>query len=156
MYSQRTLEAILDQAEEAARAKLWHKSQQLCTELLQADPSLLRAWDLLGYVEYQRGEFDASLAACRKALEVDPEHPYALKGLGINLARHGEVEAAVDAFERCVALRPRWFDPYWDCAVALDQNDMTEAALQWIARGQQAIPEAKARFEVLASKLKTG
>lgn len=39
----------------------------------------------LGYVYFKQGKFDASLMSYRKALEIEPDDPSSLNGLGVNL-----------------------------------------------------------------------
>lgn len=153
-YSERTLKEIVEQAEAAARARDYEKTLQLCDEVLAEDANNLRAWDLKGFVAYFLGRFDDSLQACRKALEIKPDHPYALKGLGLNLAKREEIDAAIQAFEQCVHLRPKWFDPYWDCAVALHQNNRLDDALAWLQRGTEAVPASAGRFEKFVSQIR--
>ena len=153
-YSERTLNEIVQQAEEAALARDYEKTQKLCDEVLAEDSKNLRAWDLKGFVSYFLGQFDDSLLACRKALEIKEDHPYALKGLGLNLAKCGKMDEALQAFEKCVQLRPKWFDPYWDCAVSLHQNDQADKALAWLARGAEAVPASAGRFEKFVSQIR--
>ena len=153
-YSERTLNEILTQAETAAQTRDYQKTLQLCDEVLAEDQQNLRAWDLKGFVCYFLQRYDDSLAACQRALQIKPDHPYALKGLGINLGQRGELDEALQAFEKCVALRPKWFDPYWDCAVALYQNDRADEALQWLERGSKALPKAKGRFDKFIAQIR--
>lgn len=154
MYSERTLNEILQQAENAAKAREYEKTLGLCDEVLADDPKNLRAWDLKGFVAYFLGRFDDSLQACRQALTIKPDHPYALKGLGLNLAQRAEMDEALEAFEKCVQLRPKWFDPYWDCAVALRQNQRLDEALAWLKRGVEAVPASEGRYEKFSSQLR--
>ena len=80
-------------------------AEPLLREVLEAEPDNLPALDLLGFVLYFLDRPEEGEQACRRALELEPDHAYAHKGLGLNLAkRGGDLEAALGHIRRAMAL----------------------------------------------------
>lgn len=105
---------------------------------LAAKPDDVAALDLLGFVLYFQDRPKEAEVACRRALELRPNHAYALKGLGLCLAKQGAVDEGVGFLDGAIAQDGRWFDPHWDLVVTLvaaRRFDDAEAALER-ARGQ--------------------
>ena len=100
------LKELLDRASQAARDKNLDRAIALLDQALEIDPNHVRALDLLGFVRYFEGRYEESEACCRRALELLPDHPYALNGLGNSLARQG----------RSGAERPEWWQKLCHCA----------------------------------------
>jgi len=150
------LAALLERAAEAARNKDLPRAGELLAQALELDPEHVRALDLLGFVRYFEGRYDESEACCRKALAILPDHPYALNGLGNSLARQQRIDEALPAFERAMTLGPRWFDPYWDMALALDRAGRSTEALEVLERGEREVPDPakRKRLAKLADKIR--
>jgi radical SAM protein with 4Fe4S-binding SPASM domain len=133
------------------------QAEALLCEILQVDPKTVAALDLLGFVLYGRGRFADAEQACRRAIELSPDNPYANKGLGLCVAKQGRVDEGIASIERAIALAPQWFDPYWDLGVTLMEAGRFEDALQAIASGEGAVPSrttewAKLRGAVVARR----
>jgi len=146
---------ILDRAREAVRAKRYDEAASLLEELLTAQPRNLRALDLAGFVEFFRGNHVAAEGFCRRALAIEPDHAYALSGLGSCLSRQGRIEEALPCFARAIELRPDWFEPWYDMAVALDRGGRREQALELLLRAAESFPEKKQRIDGLAARIRS-
>ncbi len=144
---------MLRQAGRAAKEKQFDEAEALVEQVLVENPSSLKALDLLGYVRFFQKRYVESEEINRRALEIDPSHVYALSGLGSCLARLGRIDEARTSFEKAIALKPAWAEPYWDLAVALKNHGMAENAIAILVRGMDAIPEARHRFSKLMKKL---
>jgi tetratricopeptide (TPR) repeat protein len=107
------------EVEAHARARRFPEAIAACQRLLDLEPGLIWALDMLGFVSYMDGRFAAARAACEQALAIDPDHAYAEKGLGLCLVRLGEPDAGIQHLERSIALAPRWFDVRHDLGVTL-------------------------------------
>ena len=73
----------------------------------QANPANGKAWIELGNSYFDTGEFDKSIQAYRKALEINPNNAHALNYVGYTWAERGEnLERAEDFIVRALAQRP--------------------------------------------------
>jgi tetratricopeptide (TPR) repeat protein len=112
-----------------------------------ARPEDIRALDLLGYVLYFQEKPAEAEAVCRRTLDLAPNHAYALKGLGLCLAKAGNLSAAIDSIERAIAAKPDWFDPYWDLAVTLVDAGRTSEVIAVLRRARAALPGRTAEWD---------
>jgi tetratricopeptide (TPR) repeat protein len=103
---------------------------------------------------------DVAVAACRRAVAVDPDSPAALSKLAIAINRRAglEQEAGRDAAalldesrrmaERAVALQPRFINHYRVLANTLRLQGDFDGAVAVIARGLQANPDATSALKL--------
>ena len=131
----------------AARARI-HEGLALA-------PDNLVLLDLAGFVCFFLGDYPATEEYCRRTLELKPDHAYACKGLGLTLARQGQVDAGVVSLERSIALAPGWVDSYWDLAVVLMEAGRSDEALQAVERAEQAVPAESKRLRALAQTIRS-
>jgi Flp pilus assembly protein TadD len=82
-----------------------------------------------------------------------PGHAYAMKGLGLCLARQGRVDDGVCSLEQAITASPTWYDPYWDLAVVLHEAGRDAQAALVLKRGMVAVPSQRAAFESFLKKL---
>jgi tetratricopeptide (TPR) repeat protein len=146
---------LLTKARDAARAKRYTEAVAILESLLGEDPQNLRALDLAGYVEFFRGNPEKAEGYCRRALEIRPDHAYALSGLGSCLSRQGRLDEALASFERAIEARPDWFEPRFDMAVALDRGGRCEQALEVLERARERFPEESFRIDGLADRIRS-
>jgi Flp pilus assembly protein TadD len=142
-----TQPAALAQAEEAARAKDFARAESLLRDHLSGDPDHVGALDMLGYVLYFQNRAAEAETVCRRTLELSLDHPYALKGLGLCLAKRGDVEGAQRSIERAMELDPKWFDPYWDLCVVLVDAGRIADAFTVLTRARAALPDRQSEWD---------
>jgi len=152
--SERSRDELLGLATQAAQQRRFAEAAALVDELLAREPSHLGAHDLGGFVRFFLGEYAAAETHCRAALALRPGHPYALKGLGLCLARQGHVDQGVASLEQAIAARPDWFDPYWDLAVTLFDARRNTEALAALERGARAVPAQAQRAAQFAARIR--
>jgi tetratricopeptide (TPR) repeat protein len=152
--SERSTDELLRQATQAAQQRRFAEAAALVDELLAREPSHLGAHDLGGFVRFFLGEYAVAEAHCRAALGLRPGHPYALKGLGLCLARQGRVDEGIAFLEQAIAGRPDWFDPYWDLAVTLYEARRSAEALAVLERGARAVPAQAQRVAQFAARIR--
>ena len=59
-----------------------------------------------GFARFVAGEVDEAIALYRQALEIDAELAIAWNGLSMALAKKGDLDAAVEAAEKLIAIEP--------------------------------------------------
>jgi tetratricopeptide (TPR) repeat protein len=69
-------------------------------------PNFAEGWNKRATVYYLMGDYEKALADIDRALELEPRHFGALSGLGLTNMKLGNDAAAVDAFERVIAIDP--------------------------------------------------
>ncbi len=78
------------------------KCRTILLKALEYEPRHAPALDLLGTVEYERGELEASRDAYEKAIECSPGRVPAYQGLGRTLMRMNELEDARDVLQKAL------------------------------------------------------
>ncbi len=95
-------------------AERYGEARDTAQWLVRIDPSV-SGYERLGWCEFRLGDYDASLEAYRKAIELDPRHWQALNGVGCNCLNKwllGErrdaalAREAQDAFRRSLTANP--------------------------------------------------
>lgn len=72
---------------------------KILDELVAKFPHFAEAWNRRASVHWQLGQYDKSMADCRRALKLNPHHYGALQGQGVCFLKMG------DLLEACKALR---------------------------------------------------
>ena len=102
----RTLAAQYFEAGDLGRA------EQICRQIVQADPADVDSLCLLSMVTYRAGRRDEAIALLREALRVRSDLPVIHHNLGLLLAEHGRLEDAVSSLREAVRLRPDAAEAY--------------------------------------------
>jgi len=74
--------------------------------IVEHAPQFAEGWNQLGYVYFLAGQYDASLKAIDKVLELEPMHYAALAGKSIILIQAGKVTEAQAPLKRALAIDP--------------------------------------------------
>lgn len=72
-----------------------------------ADPTFAEAFNQCAIAHYFQGDWEASLADCRRAVARVPAHFGAILGMGHCFAQMGELDLALSAYRRALAVNPR-------------------------------------------------
>ena len=75
-------------------------------ELVKHQPRFAEGWNQLGYVYFLAGNYDASLAAIDRTLELEPMHYAALAGKGIILVQQGKEAEAQAPLNAALTINP--------------------------------------------------
>ena len=80
------------------------------TRVVQRRPAFAEGWNKRATVRFMRGEDEASLKDCEETLKRNPMHFGALSGMAHIHLRRGDVELALDAWVRALAINPNLDD----------------------------------------------
>lgn len=153
MNPSETTDPRLEGARLAAVAGNLALAEQLLKLVLRDAPESLPALDLLGYVLYFEGRPVEAEAACRLAVQLEPTRAYSNKGLGLCLAKQGEVDQGLTYLREAIRLAPEWFDPRWDMSIVLMDAGRYTEALDALDQAAAAIPTEAERFERLRDEV---
>jgi tetratricopeptide (TPR) repeat protein len=101
----------------AANAELCRGSKAMackCTDTaiehfdnaISADPQFAEAYNQRAIARFLKEQFDESIADCRKAVRLMPGHFGALSGMGHCFLHLGQLDHALRAYERALAINP--------------------------------------------------
>jgi FkbM family methyltransferase len=101
-----TLAQALDQAIGYHQRGHLREAEQLCRQILQADPQQVDALHLLGVLAHQLGRNDLALDYLGQAVRLNPDLAEAHHNLGRVLAAQGRPAAAVACYQQALQLQP--------------------------------------------------
>ena len=131
--------------------RLWADSGRVAARrALALDPELADAWAQLGDSYWPvGGPVRKQIAAYRKALELQPNHPEAVNNLTVLYAWKGRVAEAVEVVDRAHRLapdEPEFLAALYDYNVVIGRDEVADAWLE-VAR-ERGVPLHGARFGV--------
>jgi tetratricopeptide (TPR) repeat protein len=78
-------------------------AEDACRRLIAIEPEIANYHSMLGWALAVQGRYDEAEAAFERALEIEPEHPYAMPNLGYTLMAAGQPELALLYLRRNLA-----------------------------------------------------
>lgn len=96
---------------------------------LLADPANVRALDMLGVLELQRGRFADGVQALEAALRLSPRRAPPLSNLGVGLLKMGLTDAALQAFDQAVSADETYAKAHGNRGDALNRLGRFDEAL---------------------------
>jgi tetratricopeptide (TPR) repeat protein len=99
-------------AVERQQAGDFQQAEQLCRQILQAEPRHAEALHLLGVLALQTGKHDAAIDLIRRALQLKPDFVDALNNLGLALKQLGKLDDAAESFRGVIRLKPDHAEAY--------------------------------------------
>jgi predicted O-linked N-acetylglucosamine transferase (SPINDLY family) len=97
-------------------------------------PELEPAWEGKAKISLHAGNIAQAIMACKKVLEQDPNSEIGIAMLGNCLAKQGEITAAIEHFDRALAIRPDYESAITTKIFALDFEPNADFAIQQAAR----------------------
>lgn len=98
------LDALFNQAADAHRQGDFARAENLCREIVAADPRHLRALFALAAIEYDRGDHAAAESFARRVVALDPTVAEAHNLRATALAALGQFDEAAESFGRAAGL----------------------------------------------------
>ena len=99
--------------------------------LVQSGVRSAEVWALLSSAHGARGEYAEAEQCARKALRLDPNHPWANANFGSALLKQGRYEEAIASLETAVRLAPGFAEAWSNLGIALNHSGRHEEA--WAA-----------------------
>jgi tetratricopeptide (TPR) repeat protein len=124
-----TIDQALSRAHSACRAGKFAEAEELCQRIIAGRHDCFDAISLLAFIQLRRGQPQAALATCDRAISLRPRAPVALNNRGLALQELGRVEEALASYDCAIGIQP-------DYAAALDNRGN---ALRRLRRFEEAL-----------------
>ncbi len=109
---------------------------------LEKDSDNIELLSLYGFTSFMLENYNEAKTVNEKVLAMRPEDAYALKGLGLSVARLGNVEEGIGYLKKAISLCDETFmDAYYDLAVVYCENGRNKEALEILEIGRSKSPE---------------
>jgi tetratricopeptide (TPR) repeat protein len=76
------------------------------TRITERSPDFAEGWNKRATAYYLMGDYDQSLKDCDEVIKRNPQHFGALSGYGLIYIKRGELERALEYFERALEINP--------------------------------------------------
>jgi len=96
----------LMRAEEMLQRDQPQLAEALLSELVEAQPDFVEAWNRRAVLRYTRSDYWRAIADCQKVVQLVPYHFGALHGLGLCHNAVGNYTAAIQAFRQALSVQP--------------------------------------------------
>ncbi|NCC49176.1 MAG: tetratricopeptide repeat protein, partial [Clostridia bacterium] len=104
------IELYYEMADLLFAAGYLHDCERICRRGLAIDDQAAALWVIYGMAANRLGREDQAQHRLSRALELDPENPFALNELSWILHLQGEDEASIDLVDRALTLSPDYVD----------------------------------------------
>jgi tetratricopeptide (TPR) repeat protein len=151
-------EAIGELIARLSKSGHWEELRRTLTRACESGPEARRADMLCSLGELQMLRFDDPEAAARAyeaALDLDPQAARALEGLAQIAEGSGDDDAILRTYAREAALttdRRRLATLVWELVRIHDARGETDAALGWLERLREVVPEDRACLEAIVAQ----
>ncbi len=105
------IDALLVQGSEQMQAWRFDDALTTFTEVIRRRPQFAEGWNKRATVLFLMGRYEASLRDCEEVFTRNPLHFGAWSGAGQNHVELGQVQPAIDAYRRALAINPNLAGP---------------------------------------------
>lgn len=127
-------ERLMQSALEQYRTGNFEQAENICREVLKAEPKNSEALHLLGLVFYRLGNHDLALKNLRKAIKTHPHNADAYFDLGSVLQEQGEISKAIRNYRKAIKLNPNYAEAYNNMGIALQDDMQLDKAIKNYSR----------------------
>jgi len=143
----------LASAESAFRSGQLEQAERILLDIVRRDARLPRAFELLGYINGNRGRMQACEDFLRQAAALPDCGPEVLFYLGRVQLQAGRAAEAVESLEACLRRAGEFFEVLHELGVACMALDQPERALQSFQRAERKNPRSAELHANMGSSL---
>jgi serine/threonine-protein kinase len=108
-----------------------------CDHTIELNPHFSPAYWILGLVQEQRGEFEESVAAFQRAIQLSPRSPIMQAALGRTFALSGKREEALRILQELHKMAEKRYVSPFELASLHFALDQTDEGFEWLAKAFQ-------------------
>lgn len=139
---------LYKKAVEMANAQAFQISEMLLRKLIKSKGYDYDVYALYGYVAFMLENYADAYEINRELVTKNPDDVYANKGLGLTLAKLGQVDEGIMYLNKAIELsKDKFTDAYHDLSVVLLDNNRCEEALAAVEKGRELSEEYKKQSE---------
>jgi tetratricopeptide (TPR) repeat protein len=148
---------LVPSALSARQVQVWRNDWTLFSQAVRAVPNNYLAYNNLGTTLRKQGNFDASIAAIRKALFIRPHYAEGYNNLGNTLMATGAHAEAAVQYRRALEFKPEMAQAHSNLANSLIALGKTEEALEHYRTALKIDPSfAEAHYNLGIALVKQG
>ena len=99
---------VIDLAVQHYRTGHSHRAENICQQILKADPNHPEALNLLAVISSSKNKHEIALELVAKAISIKPDYEEAHNNLGISLYLKGNTEKALVHFRKALSINPHY------------------------------------------------
>jgi len=122
------------------RGKETAKAVQSYRKALESDPAFTEAYNNLGLLYQELGEFDKAQEAYQKSAEINPRYEKAYNNLGILFLVRGREDEALEAFQRALTINPNNVESHINLGILYKRRRQPHQAIESYQRALSVQP----------------
>jgi Flp pilus assembly protein TadD len=122
------------------RNEIWLNRISIWEDCVQKSPHKARPYNNLGVALADEGQYSKAAEQYHKALQINPDYPYAHANLGFVLAKQGKIEESITQFLKALQFKPGDFETLSNLGVALLMQNRYEEAVQYLSEAVAVNP----------------
>lgn len=135
-------EEIFNLAKKLVERNEYQLAEIAFSRAIELDDKDVELFNHYGFTCFMLRNYQDAENANKRALELDPNNVYANKGMGVTLAKLGQVEEGLKYLRRSTQLTDEnYMFPYYDLAVTLIENGRNEEARNVIQDAKSKSPQ---------------
>lgn len=112
------------------------RGRKMQAQFNRLDDAYLR----LAMIYREMKEYKKAIAACRKALRIDPQLYGAYDFMGIAYRRSGQIDKAIECYKKALAINPSYIRIYYNMGIAYEKNGDLDQAISAYKKAADANP----------------
>ncbi len=128
------------QGRELIENKEYRRALRLFEHVIAQNPQDRHILDILGFLCYMTGSYKDAADYCTRSLEIKPDNPYSLKGLGLCLVEMDQVDKGIALIRKAIEIDPEFFDAHFDLAVVYMKTKQFGRARQHFEKAKTIDP----------------
>lgn len=133
---------LLTKANKFIKNEDYQLAELVLSRLIELSPQCVDAYKLHGYVSYMMENYQEAYNSNLFALEILPNDPYLLKGIGLSLVKLKNITEGISYLYKSLDYTDSSFmDPFYDLAIVLIENNQIEDAKKVIESGKSISEE---------------
>jgi tetratricopeptide (TPR) repeat protein len=129
------------------------EAEQLCRQVLDADPACAKAWRLLGVIAAQAGKHESAAELLERAIQLEPDAAPSHRAMGAAQHSLGKLCQAEVALRRAAELNPAYAEAHLSLANVLQDQDKRDEAIAHYRRAIELKPNYAAAHTSLGAAL---
>ena len=128
-------------------------AEEACRHILRANPRSSEAWNLLGWIQGQQGNFSEATNSIGEAIAIDPDQAQLHRNLGSVYWTAADPGMAIECYKRAVDLEPQDVDAQNSLGIALKQHGQLDLAVKHLREALRLCPDIATPYQNLAETL---